>query len=73
MLASRRRLPVLEPGDFLAVMGAGAYGFAMASNYNGRLRPPEVLVKGARAFVIRRRETLQDLVRHETIPKELFA
>ena len=72
VLASRRRLPVLEPGDFLAVMGAGAYGFAMASNYNGRLRPPEVLVKGTRAFVIRRRETLEDLVKHEIVPRALF-
>ena len=72
VLASRRRLPALEPGEFVAVLGAGAYGFTMASNYNGRPRPAELLVKGTRYFVTRRRETVQDLIRHETIPRELL-
>jgi len=67
-LAKDRVLPPLEPGDLLALMSAGAYGFTMSSNYNSRLRVPEVLVKGDRYRVVRRRETYEDLVRGETIP-----
>jgi diaminopimelate decarboxylase len=55
-------------GDYLAVMSAGAYGFSMSSNYNSRPRAPEVLVKGGQYFVIRQRETWEDLVQPETIP-----
>lgn len=60
-----RELPVLERGDLLAVRGAGAYGFVMASNYNARPRPPEVLVDGDRFAVVRDRETPEDLLRGE--------
>lgn len=67
-LARDRELPVVKPGDYLAVMSAGAYGFTMASNYNSRPRPPEVLVKGEQYFVIRRRETWDDLIQGEVIP-----
>lgn len=67
-LAKDRRLPAIEPGDLLAVMSAGAYGFVMSSNYNTRPRPPEVLVAGSEIHVIRARETEDDLVRGETIP-----
>jgi diaminopimelate decarboxylase len=49
-------------------MSAGAYGFSMSSNYNGRLKPAEILVKGREYFVIRERETCKDLVRGEKIP-----
>lgn len=59
-------LPDLEPGDLLAVFGAGAYGFAMASNYNTRPRAAEILVHGDASEVVRRRETWEDLVRLET-------
>src|SRR3989338_8507245 len=69
--ARDRALPPLAPGDVLAVMSAGAYGYSMASNYNARPRPAEVLVMGRRLRLIRRRETLADLVRGETIPQEL--
>jgi diaminopimelate decarboxylase len=55
------------PGDFLAVCAAGAYGFALSSNYNSRPRAPEVLVEGAAWRVIRQRETYEDLVRGETV------
>lgn len=55
-------LPQLEPGDLLAVSHVGAYGAVMGSNYNARLRPPEILVEGAAWRVIRRRETWDDLV-----------
>lgn len=67
-LAQDRQLPSCEPGELLAVMSAGAYGFAMASRYNSRPFIPEVLVKGARFAVVRARERYQDLVRGETIP-----
>jgi diaminopimelate decarboxylase len=67
-LARDRELPLVKPGDYLAVMSAGAYSFSMGSNYNSRPRPPEVLVDGDRYFIIRRRETWDDLVRGETIP-----
>ncbi len=70
-LAKDRSLPDVQPGDLLAVMSAGAYGFAMASNYNSRPRPPEVLVKEGQMHVIRARETHDDLVRGETIPEFL--
>jgi diaminopimelate decarboxylase len=56
-------------GDLLAVLDAGAYGFVMSSNYNGRSRPPELVVDGRRAHVVRRREQLEDLLALErTLP-----
>ncbi|OGQ30617.1 MAG: diaminopimelate decarboxylase [Deltaproteobacteria bacterium RIFCSPLOWO2_02_FULL_50_16] len=64
-LAKGRRLPRFLPGELMAVMSAGAYGFSMASNYNSRPRTAEVLVQGGKSFLIRQRETLGDLVRHE--------
>jgi diaminopimelate decarboxylase len=66
-LAKARALPPVQRGDLLAVFTAGAYGFAMSSNYNNRPRVPEVLVDGDRYTVIRRRETLQDLVALERV------
>lgn len=70
-LAKGRSLPACRPGDQLAVMSAGAYGFAMASNYNARPRAAEVLVHGREFTVIRQRETYRDLIRGETIPLRL--
>lgn len=64
-LARDRLLPPLKPGDKLALMTAGAYGMTMASNYNARPRPAEVVVDGDGWRVSRRRETFEDLVRHE--------
>lgn len=61
-LAKARPLPAQEPGNLLAIMQAGAYGFAMASNYNGRPRPAEVLVDGDQYSVIRRRQTYEHLL-----------
>jgi len=72
-LATGRSLPRMEPGESLAVMSAGAYGFTMASHYNTRPLACEVLVQGKRFFVIRAREKLSDLVRGESIPKALKA
>ena len=67
-LAKDRLLPEVKPGDLLAVMSAGAYGFVMASNYNSRPRVPEVLIKDNEVHVIRTRESYEDLVKGETIP-----
>ena len=61
VLGQERELPGLQPGDLLAIGQAGAYGFSMASQYNARPRPAEVLVSGSEARVIRRRETYEDL------------
>lgn len=61
-----RRFIEPKEGDLLAIMGAGAYGFSMSSNYNARPRSVEVLVDGRRVDLIRRRETYQDLIRQET-------
>ncbi len=67
-LAKDREMPKFVRGDLVAFMSAGAYGFAMSSNYNSRPRVPEVMVKGDKFFVIRERETRDDLVRGESIP-----
>jgi len=64
-LALDRSLELPEEGELLAVRTVGAYGFAMASNYNGRLRPAEAMVDGSDVRLVRRRETLDDLVRGE--------
>ena len=66
-LARDRNMANAVPGDFLAVCTAGAYGFVLASNYNSRLRPPEVLVEGAAYRVVRSRERLEDLLRGESV------
>jgi diaminopimelate decarboxylase len=65
-LARERLLESVEVGELLAVRDAGAYGFSMASSYNLRPRPAEVLVDGAAPRLIRRREEFEDLVRTET-------
>jgi diaminopimelate decarboxylase len=67
-LAQARELESVQSGDLLALMSAGAYGFSMSSNYNSRPRSAEVLVSGDQYFVIRARETYEDLIRGETIP-----
>jgi diaminopimelate decarboxylase len=64
-LARDRQVADAAPGDLLAVCTAGAYGFALSSNYNSRPRPPEILVSGAQWRTIRTRETLEDLIRGE--------
>src|SRR5919106_907558 len=66
--ARDREIARPQRGDLLAVMSAGAYGFTMASNYNSHPKAPEVLVDGDQYYVIRARESLEDLIRGETIP-----
>lgn len=65
-----RLISEVREGDVLTIKNAGAYAFSMANNYNSRLRPAEVLVDGNNAHLIRRRETLDDLMRNEIeVPK----
>jgi diaminopimelate decarboxylase len=64
-LATDREMPEFEAGDLIAVMSAGAYGFSMASNYNARPRPAEILVDGDHYTVIRERESFEDMIRGE--------
>lgn len=66
--ALNRKLPRVEPNALLAIMSTGAYGFSMSSTYNSRPRVAEVLVKEGNFYLIRERETYQDLVRGEKIP-----
>jgi diaminopimelate decarboxylase len=65
--ARDRKIKSLEPGDLVALLDAGAYGMTQASNYNTRLRPAEVLVEGKKARLIRRRETIADLLAVEIV------
>jgi diaminopimelate decarboxylase len=65
--ARGRELPELKAGDLIAIKTAGAYGFVLASNYNSRPRPCELLVQGDHVTVARQRETYEDLVRGETV------
>ena len=64
-LARDRKLPIMSRGDLALILDAGAYGMSLASNYNTRVRPAEVLIEQGRARIIRRRETLDDLLAPE--------
>lgn len=66
-----RKMPPFESGDLVAIMSAGAYSFSMASNYNSRPRPAEVMVKEKLFSIIRSRETYDDLIHGEVIPEFL--
>ena len=66
--AQDREIPPVKEGDYLAVMSAGAYGFSMASNYNSRPLPAEVLVRGNRTDIIRTRQTLAEMIAGEQMP-----
>ena len=66
-LRARSQARARPPGDLVALLDAGAYGMAQSSNYNSRPRPAEVLVEGAKARLIRRRETLAELLAPEMI------
>ncbi len=69
-LAKERKLPKVKRGELLAIMGAGAYGFVMSSNYNSRPRAAEVLVDEEEFYIIRKRETIEDLFALESIPSK---
>jgi diaminopimelate decarboxylase len=72
ILAKDRRIPAVQEGDILAFLNAGAYGYAMSSQYNNRPRAAEVLVSDGKAELIRRRETILDLFQGQTIPARLL-
>lgn len=71
--ASNRRINEISEGDILCFKNAGAYCFTMASNYNSRFRPPEVLWHEGKAVLIRERETFDDLIKNQVDAKELFS
>ncbi len=71
-LARDRRLPRFRPGELMAVMSSGAYGFVMSSNYNSRTRAAEVMVSGKDFYVVRENESYEDLIRGERIPEFLI-
>jgi len=66
-LGSNRRIKEIREGDILCFNNAGAYCFSMASNYNSRYRPAEVLVKNGKDYLIRKRETIEDILRNQEI------
>ena len=72
-LAKDREMPEFARDNLVAVMSSGAYGFTMASNYNSRPRPPELLVKGKDSYLIRARESYEDLIKGEEIPPFLLS
>jgi len=72
-LAKDRPMPDFQPGELVAVMSAGAYGFSMSSNYNARPRVAEILVKDKEFYVIRKRETYAQLIRGESVPEFLWS
>jgi diaminopimelate decarboxylase len=71
-IAKERKLPRLAEGDVIAVYDTGAYGFTMSSNYNSRGRAAEVLVKDGEASLVRERESIEDLFRHQRLPSRLM-
>lgn len=71
--ASNKRINEITEGDILCFKNAGAYCFTMASNYNSRFRPPEVLWHNGKSILIRERETFDDLIRNQVDVKDLFA
>jgi len=71
-LAKGRKMLKVNPGEMIAVMSAGAYGFSMSTNYNSRPRVAEVIIRDDQMFVIRQRESYEDLIRGEEIPEFLI-
>jgi diaminopimelate decarboxylase len=66
---AHRALPEAQVGDYLVIGNAGAYGYVMASNYNSKPLVAEVLIENGQPHLVRRRQTLADLIQHETIPR----
>jgi diaminopimelate decarboxylase len=66
-VVARRQLPEAEVGDFLVIGIAGAYGYVMASNYNSKPLVAEVLIEDGTPYLVRKRQTFEDLTRGETV------
>jgi diaminopimelate decarboxylase len=71
ILGKDRKLPKVSRGDVLAILDAGAYGFSMASEYNSQPLPAEVLVRGGKTELIRKRRTYEDLLGSQIVPEDL--
>ena len=71
LFARDRPVPLIEEGDILAILNAGAYGFTMASNYNTRPLPAEILVKNGESFVVREAQTYEDIFLKQSVPEHL--
>jgi diaminopimelate decarboxylase len=69
-LGKNRKFKKVKRGHYLAVLGAGAYGYSMASNYNARCKPAEVLVKNNKSYLIRKRQNYKDLVKYDIVADE---
>ncbi len=67
-IARDRNMPRVKQGDLLVIKDAGAYGFSMSSNYNSRPRVPEIMVADGKDYIVRERETCEDMIRGESIP-----
>jgi diaminopimelate decarboxylase len=68
-VVARRALPEAKVGDFLIICNAGAYGYVMANNYNSKPLVAEVLIENGMPHLVRRRQALEDLIEHESIPR----
>ena len=71
LFARDRPLPDIEEGDILGILNAGAYGYTMASNYNSRPLPAEILVKNGESFVIREAQSFDDIFEKQSVPDHL--
>jgi diaminopimelate decarboxylase len=72
VIARNRKLPPIEPGDVVAVLDVGAYGFSMSSQYNGRCRCAEVLISAGKVDLIRGPESYGDLIAKQVVPARLL-
>ncbi|MCK5661628.1 MAG: diaminopimelate decarboxylase, partial [Methanosarcinales archaeon] len=72
IIAHDRELPIIEKGDTIAVLDTGAYGYSMASQYNGRPRCAEVLVKEGAVELVRKAEGIDDLLANQLMPARLL-
>jgi diaminopimelate decarboxylase len=71
ILGRNRELPHLNEEEYLAILDAGAYGYIMSSTYNSRPRPAEVLISNGKDMLVRKAESYDDLLQHQTIPEHL--
>ena len=70
VLAKDRELPLVEEGDILAILNAGAYGYSMSSQYNSRPRAAEVMIKSGKPVFVREREQLKDLIANQRVQSD---
>ena len=71
ILGKERDLPAMNEGDYLVILDTGAYGYTMSSPYNSRTRPAELLINDGNVYKIRNEETIDDLIRGQSVPDHL--